>query len=680
MKDSRAHAAVGGRIPPRAGTIAVAAILMLVLSLAFAGAAQATAALSWSAAATADAGGRPTAISCPSEALCVVVDESGRVLTSTSPLAANPVWSLAAVDPDPLSAVACASQVLCVAVDRDGGAFVSTNPATGPWTREPIDGTNELTGVSCPSMSLCVAVDSSGTRLASSDPAAPGASWLESPSGEALRALACGSEALCVAVDGAGEAIASGDPGALAPIWEATRVDTSANLTSISCPAAGYCVAVDASGRALASIDPLAATPTWSATTIDRPSPLAAISCSGGGLCVAVDEAGRALASDDPTSPLPAWSTSEAGLSGLVGVACLPAGACVAIDAAGKAVSGRVPPPEATTTAVTSATATTATLAGVVNAEDAVLQSCWFEYGLGASYGRIVPCEGTPSPTGGAQFVSAQLVGLIPNTTYHYRVLAGSAIATGAGGDATFTTATSTQIALVHPQPSISGTPAVGQRLTCHPGTPASATIALRYAWLRDLIPIPGEASSAYTVKGQDSGHHLQCQVTATDGGGSATATSAFVTVPVQGVLASVGETAVGTARGGTGKVLVPVTCSTQSPQGCRVTVRVTVVETLAGGRVVAVAAARRGGRASGARRRSVTIALVRVRIARGAKAVVTAPLAAGGRRLLSSRRSIPAEVVVSGTVIGAIEATLSRQLVRIGRTAGHGSRRATRP
>ena len=91
----------------------------------------------------------------------------------------------------------------------------------------------------------------------------------------------------------------------------------------------------------------------------------------------------------------------------------------------------------------------------------------------------------------------------------------------------------------------------------------------MTYAWLRDLIPIAGAKRIRPTrSKARTPGHHLQCQVTATDGGGSATAKSAFVTIPVGGVPASAGETAVGKARASrSGKLSVPIACSAQASE-----------------------------------------------------------------------------------------------------------------
>ena len=104
-------------------------------------------------------------------------------------------------------------------------------------------------------------------------------------------------------------------------------------------------------------------------------------------------------------------------------------------------------------------------------------------------------------------------------------------------------------MAVVHPHPSISGTPAVGQKLTCQSGVSSTNGVRLAYPWLRDLVPIAEASSSTYTPKGVDSGGHLQCRVTATNGGGSATATSSFVTIPPSRPLVSSGETAVGTGQ-----------------------------------------------------------------------------------------------------------------------------------
>jgi hypothetical protein len=285
-----------------------------------------------------------------------------------------------------------------------------------------------------------------------------------------------------------------------------------------------------------------------------------------------------------------------------------------------------------------------------------------------------------PTALGGAQSVAAQISGLAANTTYHYRVTATSPSGTTVGADEAFTTAVNSSVAIVHPNPSISGTPANGQHLTCHPGTPSGTTAQLTYAWLRDLIPIAGAAGSTYTVKGQDTGHHLQCQVTATDGGGSATAKSAFVTIPVGGVPVSAGETTIGRAAFRNGKLIVPVSCSSQASGGCKVSLHLTAVETLSGGQIVAVAA--RTGRArksAGLRHRTVTLVSLRLRLGRGAHTTVAAALGTTARRLLARERHFTANLSVTGTIIGVIEGQLARQLLTLSNGAHGASTHAAR-
>ena len=190
--------------------------------------------------------------------------------------------------------------------------------------------------------------------------------------------------------------------------------------------------------------------------------------------------------------------------------------------------------------------------------------------------------------------MTARIGGLAPNALYHYRVVAASLGGSRASADQTFATAVNSLVAIVVAHPSIHGTPAVGSHLSCSSGTPSGAA-KLTFSWLRDLVPIPHATSSSYTVAGADSSHHLQCQVTATNAGDFATARSAFVTIPAQGVTAAAGETRVGGARYRKGALRVPVLCSAQAYAGCRIAIRL-----------------------STARGRRLTLAAARVHLARG--------------------------------------------------------------
>ena len=90
------------------------------------------------------------------------------------------------IDPSsaaPLSAISCPSAQLCLAVDGSGDLVSSSNPTGGPatWTTADIDGTslglNGLTAISCPTSSFCAAVDLMGNVLTTTTPATASARW-----------------------------------------------------------------------------------------------------------------------------------------------------------------------------------------------------------------------------------------------------------------------------------------------------------------------------------------------------------------------------------------------------------------------------------------------------------------------------------------------------------------------
>ncbi len=79
--------------------------------------------------------------------------------------------------------------------------------------------------------------------------------------------------------------------------------------------------------------------------------------------------------------------------------------------------------------------------------------------------------------------------------------------------------------------PSITGTPAVGQVLTCTRGSWTGTGITYAYQWRRSGVLISGATSSTYTVVAFDQDTALTCTVTATAAAGSRSATSPPVTV-----------------------------------------------------------------------------------------------------------------------------------------------------
>jgi len=86
------------------------------------------------------------AVSCPATTLCVVTDLAGHVVTSTNPTGGAAAWTMTLVDDSGqpgvsgfiLPAVSCASTTLCAVVDDVGKIITSTNPAggAGAWSAD----------------------------------------------------------------------------------------------------------------------------------------------------------------------------------------------------------------------------------------------------------------------------------------------------------------------------------------------------------------------------------------------------------------------------------------------------------------------------------------------------------------------------------------------------------------
>lgn len=695
--------------------------------------ARAAAPISWTNHASAAQAEGPLSLSCPSESLCVAVDRAGRALAGSDAISAAPTWSAMTIDSgNALTSVSCPTEALCVAVDEAGDALVSTAPAAGEWgPPTAVDAGHALGGVSCASPTLCAAVGEDGTVFVSTAPST--GEWSAAApieTGHPLTGVSCASPTLCVAVDEDGYVLSSNEPANAATAW--STYPTGAALGGVSCEPSGVCVAY-AGTTAFASADPGSPDtthegvlgPTWSATTIDH-SPLTHVSCAASGLCVALDEEGGALASDNPTSAIPLWEASTPSTGGetpLEALTCLPGGVCVAVGApagGGTLTSfrGSVPPPEAGTGGGHATGASKAKVAGTVNPHDATLASCVVQYGTSTAYGGSAPCEAMPTSTNSAQSVSAMIEGLSPNTVYHYRIVATDGAGEGIGADRTVKTLPPP--ALVYPKPTISGKPIAGHQLTCQAHLPPGAKASLAYVWLRGLSPIEGQVKRRYKPTAADAGHHLQCQVTATNEGGSVTRTSPFVAIPIKGVLAAVGETAVVHANLRHTRVEVAVSCSKLATQGCVIEAKLTVRETLRGRRLIAVAAhapRRRGAaarrhhahaahaphrrkRAAAARRRraatrrrghgaqavaashrriakkrrppktrhrTVTIGSAHVSIEPNHDRVVKVFLDRAGRKLLRRRsEGVQAQLTVIGTVVGVLKTRLRREVLSL--------------
>ena len=109
---------------------------------------------------------------------------------------------------------------------------------------------------------------------------------------------------------------------------------------------------------------------------------------------------------------------------------------------------GYGPPPAPVSTSAPTVTTGSAGAINEVSAEvsgqvnpGGLATSYHFDYGTSGKYGSSTPA-GTLSAGGSAVGVSAQLTGLAPGTTYHYRLAASNAAGSADGTDRTFTTST----------------------------------------------------------------------------------------------------------------------------------------------------------------------------------------------------------------------------------------------
>jgi hypothetical protein len=111
----------------------------------------------------------------------------------------------------------------------------------------------------------------------------------------------------------------------------------------------------------------------------------------------------------------------------------------------GDAVFTTLVPPDVTTGAATSISASGATLNGTVD-PNGRSTTYYFDYGTSTSYGTKTGSKSAGSATS-AQAASAGISGLVAGRTYHFRIVATSDAGTTTGNDATFKTSSAPTVA-----------------------------------------------------------------------------------------------------------------------------------------------------------------------------------------------------------------------------------------
>jgi hypothetical protein len=357
---------------------------------------------------------------------------------------------------------------------------------------------------------------------------------------------------------------------------------------------------------------------------------------------------GDVYESDNVAAAPPAWSTATPDGVAITGVSCVSDGLCAAVDSA-DALTATLPAPAVATGSASAISQTTATLSATVTPSDATITSCSFNYGTSTAYGASVPCSSTPSATGGAQTVTAQVTGLTGSSSYDFQVVATSADGTTSGAAASFATP-----APLKPSVSISGTAAVGDTLTCALSITLPAGLTVTYKWVRDTTTIAGATAATYLVALADESHHLYCGATISGDGGSASGSSAYVSVPAE-TIGTVQETTVSPPSVANGSVSTTVTCSPQALTQCTIALHLT---TKSGHHTIAI-----GSKTE--------------RIGIGASLSVSVSLNANGLKLLARKGHLKATLTVTGTIVGVISGTIKKQKITL--TQGHHARRRAR-
>ncbi len=354
-------------------------------------------------------------------------------------------------------------------IEAGGGSLYKFDSA-GEKADFSESGTNVVAGIGGPTEGGAeeVAVDSSGGPDAGDVFVANNSEVkiYNGETGESLGALT-GGEMCGVAVSATGEVYVGVYPETVEEYTPGASLVTDADLTTSLVGFSGICdVAVDGAGSVYAATYTGGVT-RYEAGQIDATGSTLAVDPLSNDLYV--DEGGDlaqfapAASANTPLGSFLGAGTPGALGGGSYGVAVngtsgtSASGEVYVSDAQSKTVEiigPRVVIPDVSAEAPSALTATTATLDGTVNPDETEVTSCRFEYGPEAGvYPHALPCApvaspGTPvspaAPLTGNTPVAVSTVssisGLLPFTSYHYRIVAGNTAGTTTGPDETFTT------------------------------------------------------------------------------------------------------------------------------------------------------------------------------------------------------------------------------------------------
>jgi len=238
--------------------------------------------------------------------------------------------------------------------------------------------------------------------------------------------------------------------------------------------------------------------------------------------------------------------------------------------------------------------------------------------------------------------------------------------------------------------PRISGSAVLGATLSCSEGKWTSITApSLTYQWLREGSAIAGSIGSEYKVSSGDQGHSLACEVTATNGAGKTSASSASLAIPAapsgpgggagsgtssNTSIAGGSQSAGGVAGFSSGKntvrvagpitsrssaVLVPLRCPAGAGNCTDVSVKLMIVEELRNHRLTGLIA-ERGAKLT---KRTVAIGTLGLTMSAGESKTFKVSLDGAGKALIANhtRLRVEVQVLAEATSIATQSVTLAR-------------------
>jgi hypothetical protein len=317
-------------------------------------------------------------LDCPSQTLCVGIAHAA-VITATRPLDPRGLWRRTVVSdratgaPVQLLAVSCGSPTLCVATTADGRIVTSTDPgaATPVWTVGNMPGGTALgvSAIDCPSVSLCVAVSGDGDVATSTDPAGGAGTWAQQPivpvqtcdhyfnqCQPGLVSLSCPSASWCVAIDGLGAGYVSADPSGGGATWRLDgRYSAAAKppTSSLACPISAFCLTTAYYDSHVYVTGSAVATPDGASSEPDPKGGVEDVWCAARSLCFAQvaysvtpsTDAFRVFATVTPSRPGAYWTATltpphSDHTNSIETIDCPSATTCIATDDLGDVIPG----------------------------------------------------------------------------------------------------------------------------------------------------------------------------------------------------------------------------------------------------------------------------------------------------------------------------------------------------